>query len=179
MKIDRYVDKILKSTSKTVDHVIIEPNGNWSQSSSPNPPQESSLGQTKSNDGQDVVEIQELAQPVVKRETISDRRNTRSPSSSRRLERTSVSASSKLGSHKRSAGQVVDLTVSSDEEEHQRNQVSKRQFIHKLSNNLLSRPAPETAHIAHDMTPYNASVESSDPLQLTNRAIEDSYLHCR
>ena len=137
LQVDQYVDDILKSTPKSVDQVTIEPNGKWSQTSLQASAQINNSGSTRSSDGEDdLVELRDPPQVAnVKREAITEGSVLRTPPiSSREQSITSSGLPPPMGT-KRSSGAVVDLTLSSDEDD-EPSRPSKRQLTHRPSNAL-------------------------------------------
>ena len=114
----RYVNDILKSTPRTVDQITIEPNGRWSQTSASDPtPPRTSNGHASSSDDGDLVEISDMPRiAAVKQVAPHDSRFMSTPPVLSR-EQSQFSAIPPVSNNKRSAGQVVDLTLSSDEDE--------------------------------------------------------------
>ena len=143
----RYVDNILKSTPKSVDQVVIEPNGRWSQTtgSAPSPPRTN--GRTSSDGEDDLVEIQDMPRLAsVKREVTHEPGLIRTPPTSSREQSSSSAAAPIPTSSKRSLGPVVDLTLSSDEDDDPP-RLSKRQMIHKPLSGLLKSTTVENIPI--------------------------------
>ena len=137
LQVDQYVDDILKSTPKSTDQVTIEPNGEWSQTSLPSSGPKKNDGRASSSDGEDdLVEIRDHPQIAnVKREATTEGNTLRTPPiSSREQSITSSGLPPPTGS-KRSSGAVVDLTLSSDEDEEPM-RPAKRQLTHRPSNTL-------------------------------------------
>ena len=134
--IGRYVADILKSTPKSVDQVTIEPNGTWSQTAGVAPSPRTSNRRTSSDSEEDLVEIRDLPRLAsVKTEISREPGLMRTPPISSREESTS-SAPLLPSSNKRSAGQVVDLTLSSDEDDDPPRGPKRQQLAHKSSNSL-------------------------------------------
>ncbi|KAI9741944.1 MAG: SUMO ligase siz1 [Cirrosporium novae-zelandiae] len=123
LHIDQYVDEILENTSPSTEQVTIEPNGRWSQGvkteSTPRP---------SPNDGSDddLVEIQDVRVNTLKNEwTPSTSPLVRTPPYSSREQ--SISSASRSINGKRPASQIIDLTLSDDEEDPPR--AIKRPYI--------------------------------------------------
>lgn len=137
LQVDQYVDEILKSTPKSVDQVTIEPNGKWSQTTLPNPTLSKNDGRAPSSDGEDdLIEIRDPPQVAnVKREATTEGSILKTPPiSSREQSITSLGLPPPTG-NKRSSGAVVDLTLSSDEDE-EPTRPTKRHMTHRPSNTL-------------------------------------------
>ena len=113
------MDDILKSTAKLFDQVTVEPDGKWSRISDGGPAA-SGIGRNDektSSDDEDLVEIKDLSRPsMIKNEGVSGFSAMKTPPMSSREQSSSSVAPSTAGT-KRPIGQVVDLTLSSDEEE--------------------------------------------------------------
>ena len=131
----RYVDDILKSTPRTVDQVMIEPNGKWTHVSQAVAPPGVN-GTRSSSDDDDLIEIRDVSRrSAVKSEASQVPASTaRTPPYSSR-EPSSNPAASRSGSGKRSIGHVIDLTFS-DEEEEEPPRAPKRQQIQHASSGL-------------------------------------------
>jgi len=139
----RYVLDILKSTPKSIDQVTIEPNGKWSQTSGNDPsPPRTSNGRASSDGDEDLVEIDDMPRVAsVKTEIAREPGLMRTPPFSSREQSTS-SAPPPPSNNKRPASQVVDLTLSSDEDEGPI-RPAKRQVSHKSSSGLSRFPGLE------------------------------------
>ena len=139
LTVDQYVDNILKRTPKSVDQVIVEPTGEWSQtseagsSSRPN-------GTHASSDDEDLVEIKDMPRvAAVKSEAAGS--SIRTPPTSSR-EQSASSAPPPSAGDKRPRGQVIDLTFSSDEDD-QPPRAPKRQLTNPSLATLSSFPSSE------------------------------------
>ena len=136
----RYVTDILKSTPKSIDQVTIEPNGTWSQTTGVVPSPRSSNGRTSSDGEEDLVEIRDLPRLAsVKAEVSREPGLMRTPPISSREQSTS-SAQLPPSGNKRSAGQVVDLTLSSDEDDEPPRGSKRQQLVQRSSSSLAKPP---------------------------------------
>ncbi|CAD6583364.1 MAG: SUMO ligase siz1 [Alectoria sarmentosa] len=143
LQVDQYVADILKSTPKSVDQVTIEPNGTWSQTTGSSPSPRTSNGRTSNDGEEDLVEIRDLPRLAsVKLEVSRESGFMRTPPISSREQSTS-SAPLPPSSIKRSAGQVVDLTLSSDEDDDPPRGPKRQQLVHKSSSSLARLPGLE------------------------------------
>lgn len=144
LKMDsRYVADILKSTPKSVDQVTIEPNGHWSQALGAAPSPTLTNGHTRSDWDDDLVEIQDLPRVAsVKTEITREPGLMRTPPISSR-EQSASSLTLPLSNKKRSVGHIVDLTLSSDEDD-EPPRGPKRQIIHKSSSGFPKIPSLES-----------------------------------
>ncbi|MCJ1323013.1 SUMO ligase siz1 [Xylographa vitiligo] len=112
-----YVNEILKSTPRSVDQVIVEPNGRWSAVAQKDISNGKKGTRSSSEEDDDIVEIQEPRLAAIKDEALlTPSSMARTPPCSSR-EQSLSSAAPRSSSGKRSIGQVIDLTFSSDEEE--------------------------------------------------------------
>ncbi|KKK25069.1 MIZ zinc finger protein [Aspergillus rambellii] len=144
LHIDQYVEDILRSTSTDVDQVIIEPDGQWSGPKEETPVGPS--GATPATDEDDeLIEIREPGITPVKQESLpaSDALH-QTPARSRETS----SAWSHHTTNKRSAAQVIDLTLSDDNEDDSPVRPAKRPAIE-----LLNRPVPR-----HDLEARTGAV---------------------
>lgn len=135
-----------------MDQVNIEPNGKWSATAAVKPSPRPSNGRASSDAEDDLIEIQDAPQLAsVKSEISRELGMMRTPPISSREQSTS-SAAPPSGSKKRLAGQVVDLTNSSDEDE-EPIRAPKRHATQSFSNGLSSIPGLETMPMRpNDMT---------------------------
>ena len=142
LHVDQYVDDILKSTPKSVDQVTIEPNGKWSMNPVVKPSRRPHDGRTSSDDEEDLVEIQEPSRVAsIKYENNHEPGTPWSPPISSREPSTS-SGPLTTSNNKRSASQIVDLTLSSDEDE-EPIQIPKRQNTSGSLNGFRSATNPD------------------------------------
>ena len=108
----RYVNDILRSTSKTVEQVTVEPNGSWQQLL----PADGLLhrngpgGAQSSEDDDDLIEIQDKPRLAAIKDEVS--------STFASMTRTPPYSSRESSSSKRPIGQVIDLTlIDSDDDQ--------------------------------------------------------------
>jgi E3 SUMO-protein ligase PIAS1 len=126
--VDSYVRNILSNTSDSVEQVTIEPNGSWSQhsknSTSPKP-----NGANFGSDDDDLVEIKDSRISALKAAStpVPSIGSTRTPPASSREPSASV-ASHGQTSAKRPISQVIDLTLSDDDDDAAIARAPKRQF---------------------------------------------------
>jgi E3 SUMO-protein ligase PIAS1 len=120
----RYVQNILRSTSKSVDQVTIEPDGTWTQNA-----KQASPADMNASDDEDLVEIKDTRVSAIKRGNTPtpSLSSTRSPQTASREPSTSGTTSHAGTSGKRPISQVIDLTLSDDEDDDQP-RAPKRQF---------------------------------------------------
>ena len=146
LQVDQYVDDILKSTPKTVDQVMIEPNGNWYQTLGTDVTSGKTNGKAQSSSGDDdLIEIQDLPEIAkVKREATADGSFLKTPPMNSMEQPNSSGLLPPPGSNKRSSGAVVDLTLSSDEDE-EPVRPAKRHLSHRPSNILPSLAGSDNA----------------------------------
>lgn len=160
------MDDILRSTPKSVDQVTIEPDGKWSQTSNkvPSPPRTSN-GRASSDGEEDLVEIRDVPRLAsVKSEITLEPGLMRTPPiSSREPSTSSALPSAPISGSKRSAGQVVDLTLSSDEDE----EPPRAAKVLKPSNNLPKLPSMSDVPLRPNETPRQ---NSSNPFHTPNYA---------
>ena len=143
----RYVDDILKSTPKSVDQVTIEPDGKWFHTSGGAPSPLRTNGRTSSDGEDDLVEIRDMPRLAsVKTEFTRELGLMRTPPISSREQSTSSAAPPNQSSNKRSVGQVVDLTLSSDEDD-EPPRPAKRPLIHKSSSSIPKFPGLENVPV--------------------------------
>ena len=162
LQIDQYVDDILKSTPKSVDQVTIEPNGDWSQTSGTTITPRQNDGRAQSSDGEDdLIEIQDPPQIAnLKREDIAEGNFLRASPITSREQSNSSGVVPSAGSNKRSSEAVVDLTLSSDEDE-EPVRPAKRHLSHRPSTTLPPFPGleimpPEINGLAQNGYPPNS-----------------------
>ncbi|MCJ1294656.1 SUMO ligase siz1 [Xylographa carneopallida] len=113
----RYVNEILKSTPRSIDQVVVEPDGIWCPVAQKDNRNGTNRTRSSSEEDDDIVEIQEPRLAAIKDEALlTPSSMARTPPYSSR-EQSLTSAAPRSSSGKRSIGQVIDLTFSSDEEE--------------------------------------------------------------
>ncbi|PGH14430.1 hypothetical protein AJ79_03073 [Helicocarpus griseus UAMH5409] len=120
LQVDQYVDNILQSTPSTVDQVTVEPDGKWSiakegddptAGGNPSPPSD--------GEDDDLIEIQDSRSVTLKRELSTAPLALQATPSAQSREVSSVPSASRPtpNNNKRPASQVIDLTISDDEDE--------------------------------------------------------------
>ena len=139
LTVDQYVNDILNQTPKSVDQVIIEPTGEWYQASDNDSPSRSN-GNHASSDDEDLVEIKDMPRvAAVKSEATGPLMRT--PPTSSREQSISSGAPPSTGD-KRSRGNIIDLTFSSDEDD-QPPRAPKRQSTNTSSATLSCFPSSD------------------------------------
>lgn len=165
----RYVDGILRSTPISVDQVTIEPNGKWTQTTGNTPPPPRSSNRRLSSGGEeDLVEIRDISRLAsVKSEIAREPGLMRTPPiSSREQSISSTRTPAPTSGTKRTAGQVVDLTLSSDEDE----EPPRAAKLHKSTNNLPKLSSMEKM----PLRPNGAlRLNSANPFNTPNYAPKD------
>jgi len=112
LALDQYVDDILRSTPRDAEGVVVQPDGQWLQQDSArsNPNSNPTPSDDDDDDDDEIVEILDKAEVKPKIEALTPH-SVRTPLSSRE---DSNAPSSRP--HKRSRNDVIDLTLSDDEE---------------------------------------------------------------
>lgn len=153
----RYVDDILQSTPKSLDQVTVEPDGEWSPVSESARSPGLDSGEPDTPDSDDLVEIDDTSEagPVKRESNTESIPLTSSPLSCREIQASSALPPHPPNSNKRPASQVVDLTLSSDDEDVVR--APKRHASHRPSSDLLPLPGITDAtggmnRVAHDVS---------------------------
>ncbi|KAK2731956.1 SUMO ligase siz1 [Myotisia sp. PD_48] len=151
LQIDQYVDNILQSTPADVDQVSIEPDGSWSQPGDEVP----SLSQNDNGgmDDPDLIEIIDTKSLSLKREDPVALQINGTPIQSR--EASSISSAPRPSS-KRNVSQVIDLTVSDDEESEPPRPAKRLQF--SLPTNGTRKGHQNGQLGVSPLTPTNTSV---------------------
>ncbi len=140
LTVDQYVNDILNRTPKSVDQVFIEPTGEWSQASD-NDSSSRPNGNHASSDDEDLIEIKDMPRvAAVKSEATGPLMRT--PPTSSREQSTSSGAPPSTG-NKRSRGNIIDLTFSSDEDD-QPPRAPKRQLTNTSSATLSGFPSSDS-----------------------------------
>lgn len=137
----RYVKDILKSTSKSVDQVTIQPNGKWELNVRPEPISKSN-GVASSDDDDDLIEVTKSGDSI----RMSTPRKYGTPLAAQSIREASSSAAPRgqsSTSAKRPIAAVIDLTSSGDEEdERPLARQPKRQYTNNGTNGFAaSTPA--------------------------------------
>ncbi|KAI9641561.1 E3 SUMO-protein ligase pli1 [Ciborinia camelliae] len=134
--VDEYVKNILKSTSRSVDQVTVEPEGQWKLYNKPDPTSSRPgvASSDFSDDDDDLIELSpdggKLSTSITKTE-ISNGNGTQAPSARDSLSAAPSNRSNPTGSltgSKRPITEIIDLTSSGDEEEPPAKHPAKRQF---------------------------------------------------
>ncbi|MCJ1472835.1 SUMO ligase siz1 [Lambiella insularis] len=135
LQVDQYVNDILRSTSRSVDQVTMEPDGKWSQVVQKETPSRNNGTHSSSDDDDDLIEIQDMPRlAAIRDETLlTPSSMARTPPYSSREQSFSSAAPRSNTSGKRAIGQVIDLTFSSEDEE-QPPRGPKRQSTQSSSN---------------------------------------------
>lgn len=165
----RYVDDILKSTPISVDQVTIEPNGKWAQTTGNTlSPPRTSNGRISSDGEEDLVEIRDIPRLAsVKSEVSREPGLMRTPPiSSREQSTSSAQPPAPTSGNKRTAGQIVDLTLSSDEDE----EPPRAAKLHKSSNNPSKLSSMEDMPLRPNGAPR---LKSANPFNTPNYAARD------
>lgn len=129
-----YVKDILKSTSRSADQVIIEPNGTWKSHEKPKSEPQSNGRQGMSfaddDDDDDLVEVTKTGQAARLDTPLSYRTPNSAPMVHSREQSTLSSGPAAKGSSsgKRPISAVIDLTSSGDEDDEPLARAAKRQF---------------------------------------------------
>ena len=111
----RYVNDILKSVPISIEQIMIEPDGKWSQVLQRDSPARTSGAQSSSDDDYELIEIQEPRLAAIKDEALPTPISmARTPPLSSREQ--STSSAGPRSASKRPISHVIDLTYSSDEE---------------------------------------------------------------
>ena len=166
----RYVDNILRSTPKSIDQVTIEPTGNWFQTLGSAPSPAPTSNERANSDGEEeIVEIRDISRLTsVKNESTGDSGLMRTPPVSSREQSILSAPPTSTSGNKRSAGQVVDLTVSSDEDD-EPPRVSKLQRSSTNSSRILGIEnvpvRPNGGARQHSSNPFNMT---SHPPKINN-----------
>ena len=144
LQVDQYVDDILKSTPRSVDQVTIEPDGKWSHTAGNKVnPRHTNDRAESSDDEDDLIEIQDLPRvPNIKREATGGHSILKTPTAISREQSSSSGVPPSMDNNKRSSSAIVDLTLSSDEDD-EPVRPTKRQLTHRPSDTLLSLPGLE------------------------------------
>lgn len=149
LAVDEYVKNILKSTSKSVDQVTIQPDAKWELHTRKEPVNPSRSSGVASDSDDDLIEITKsgdsirMSAPRSFKTPVSMASQSREPSASSGLPRDPPSTGST--SQKRTISAVIDLTSSGDEDDEPIARPPKRPMINGYgtpSNVPTYRPAP-------------------------------------
>jgi E3 SUMO-protein ligase PIAS1 len=154
LTIDLYVDSILKSTSASIEQVTIETDGSWHQQKQAETPRRSYKNPTPEED--DLIEIRDDRISSLKAGARSSMPRGTPPMSSR--EPSSVPSASRSG--KRPISEVIDLTISDEEEEQPPQKMIKRSSMSSLTNTDPYR-VPSAPRFYFDM-PSASTYTNSD-----------------
>ncbi|KKZ64984.1 hypothetical protein EMCG_09110 [[Emmonsia] crescens] len=119
LQIDQYVDNILKSTPSSLDQVTVDPDGKWHITrDDDNTMPGGNPSPSTDNGDDDLIEIQDSHVVTLKQEPSTTPMALQSTLSAQSRELPSIqSASRPTPSNKRPVSQVIDLTISDDEDE--------------------------------------------------------------
>ncbi|KAL8651070.1 MAG: hypothetical protein Q9210_003466 [Variospora velana] len=166
LEVDLYIDDILRATPKSLDQVMVQPDGIWSHIAEGDPSPGGS--RDSSEDDDDLVEIKDPPRlSSVKSVTNNSTSFMRTPPASSR-EQSSSSVPPSTGA-KRSSSAVIDLTSDDDDEDRWRS--SKRPTM----------PLYPT-HLGYDQSdnsrPPSGAVSSATPRSyMTNPLSKPNYVH--
>ena len=155
--IDGYVQDILHSTSKSTEQVTIEPNGVWRSGAHESDSSASADGSKKkaafpSWESEDLIEITDLHSNMVKPEPVSTPNPFEShfqPFYSRETS-TAATSANRSTPGKRQGDNVIDLTLSSDEDEDPpRRPVKRQSTAGNYTPGLPSKPSQDTYPLPH------------------------------
>ena len=126
----RYVDDILRSTSRNVEQVTIEPEGQWSKIAIPDTPAPSNGSASTAEDEDDFLEIQDTRVSSMKQELAPVTATPPNPfaTSARTPPLSSREQSVVSSAHratKRPASAVIDLTLSDDDDDPPRSKIHR------------------------------------------------------
>ncbi|MCJ1288344.1 SUMO ligase siz1 [Xylographa opegraphella] len=162
LQVDQYVNEILISTPRYADQVIVETDGRWSAVAQKDILNGPNKTRSTSEEDDDIIEIQEPRLAALKDEALLTPSSMgKTPPYSSREQSLSLAAP-RSSSGKRSIGQVIDLTFSSDEEE-QPPRGPKRQ---STSNGLSSSQTSSRATMARSLPRPNGFNISLPRLEL-------------
>ncbi|MCJ1395256.1 SUMO ligase siz1 [Xylographa bjoerkii] len=162
LQVDQYVNEILKYTPRSVDQVTVEPDGRWYQVTQKENPNRTTGTRSSSEEDDDIVEIQEPRLAAIKDEALlTPSSMARTPPYSSR-EQSLSSAAPRSSSGKRSIGQVIDLTFSSDEEE-QPPRGPKRQSTSNGASISHTSSVATTAHLLPGPNGFNFNLPRLAP----------------
>ncbi|OJD12599.1 hypothetical protein AJ78_06842 [Emergomyces pasteurianus Ep9510] len=156
LQIDQYVDNILKSTPSSLDQVTVEPDGRWHITrDDDNPIPRGNQSPPTDDWGDDLVEIQDSRVVTLKQEPSTIPMGVHSTPSAQAGGISSIQSASRPtpGSNKRAASQVIDLTISDDDEDEEpprpakrpNTQTSPSQYSRNRYSDLTSRASVSNA----------------------------------
>ena len=155
----RYVNDILENTPVSADQVTIEPDGKWSQTSGIESSSKNSHDQPNIGD-KELVEIKDVPQITAAKTKVG---LSASPANEQIVSAPTPSSASS----KRSIGQVIDLTFSSDEDD-EPPRAPKRQLTNSSLIGLSTLPGSEVSR------PRLNNENSRDPKHFPAKAFHTS-----
>lgn len=146
LAVDEYVKNILKSTSKSVDQVTIQPDGRWELHSKKEPQSSSRFNSGGDDSDDDLIEITKLGDSI----RMGTPRTNGTPNGGQPSQGPASSVMSRESSTvsaKRPRPQVIDLTSSGDEDDEPLVRPTKRQYTSNgsgapSSSTPIYRPPP-------------------------------------
>lgn len=148
---------ILSSTSRSVEQVTIEPDGRWSQHSKGGSPDNNNT--SFGSDDEDLIEIRDARVSALKIAStpVPFMSSTRTPPMSSREASASLVPTHASTSGKRPASQVIDLTLSDDDDDVPVSRPPKRQFTgYDTPQSMLAGRSAPNGTIPHSL-PYGRS----------------------
>jgi len=115
LAVDKYVQDILDSTPKSVDQVKVEPDGTWALADDMRNSTSNKRKATEAFDADDLIEVADPGRPKSFRPDILSTPVSFMNTPSREVS-LAASTNGRSGSSKRPSAQVVDLTLSDDED---------------------------------------------------------------
>jgi E3 SUMO-protein ligase PIAS1 len=161
------VQNILSNTSRSVEQVTIEPDGKWSQHSkaaSPNNNNSNNHNTSFGSDDEELIEIQDSRVTALKMAStpVPSVGSARTPPMSSREASASATSTHASTSSKRPASQIIDLTLSDDDDDLPVSRPAKRQFTGYGTPQSMptSRSAPNGL-VQHGMVNGRSSLNGS------------------
>jgi E3 SUMO-protein ligase PIAS1 len=156
------VQNILSTTSRSVEQVTIEPDGRWSQHSKASSPNNNNT--SFGSDDEELIEIKDSRVSALKTAStpVPYVGSTRTPPMSSREASASAASTHASTSSKRPASQIIDLTLSDDDDDLPVSRPPKRQFTGYSTpqSMLIARSGPNGA-VPHDMINGRSSLNGS------------------
>lgn len=156
------MQNILSTTSRSVEQVTIEPDGRWSQHGKASSPKnnDTSFG----SDDEELIEIKDSRVYALKTAStpVPSVGSTRTPPMSSREASASATSTYASTSSKRPASQIIDLTLSDDDDDLPVSRPPKRQYTGYSTpqSMVTARSAPNGA-VPHGMINGRSSLNGS------------------
>lgn len=146
------MQNILSTTSPSVEQVTIEPDGRWSQHSKASSP--NNINTSFGSDDEELIEIKDSRVSALKMASTSvpSVGSARTPPMSSREASASAASTYASNSNKRPASQIIDLTLSDDDDDLPVSRPPKRQYTgYSTPQSMVTARSAPNGTVPHGM----------------------------